>query len=408
MADDMAGAPPLQRDLDAGMVGGVASGLARNLGVDVTLLRVAFVLSTVFLGGFGLVAYLAGWILIPSSGGTIDAGSTARRIERMTQGRGAAFWSGATLVAIGGYLLLDTLLGPLGGRLWSGSLRGLVPPLVLILLGVLLWRSSRQDDTAVHRDLGSAFREVGTELGALEASLESYEAEQRTRREAEGMRLGRLTFGLAMLAFGVLWISDGLGATSLGFSRIGAMSLLVIALGLLVGSFAGRPRGLVWAGLALTPLVLVGAVSQGLPVGIDDMIIIGGEEAVAGDITVRPSTLAEIGAREDGLEFAAGRVTVDLTGLDVADIADIAERTGAAVDIMLGAGELLVVLPDTITFDIDAELGVGRLEIVGSIASGLGLERRTTLLASDPTAPRVRLDLSQGVGRLTVIVRSAS
>jgi len=394
MADDMAGAPPLQRDLDAGIVGGVASGLARHLGVDVTLLRVAFVLSTVLLGGLGFVTYLAGWVLIPSSGGTVDAASTARRIERMTQGRGAAFWSGATLVTIGGYVLLDTLLGPLGGRLWSGSLRGLVPPLALILLGVLLWRSSRQDGAELRRDLGSAFREVGAELGALEASLESYEAERRARREAEGIRLSRLTFGLAMLAFGGLWLSDGVGVTSLGLSRIGALSLLVVALGLLVGSFVGRPRGLVWAGLALTLLVVVGTVPQGLPVGVDDLL--------------RPSTLAEIGAREDGLEFAAGRVTVDLTGLDVAELADLAERTGAAVDITLGAGELLVVLPDTITFDIDAELGVGRLEIVGSSASGLGLERRTTLLASDPTAPRVRLDLSQGVGRLTVIVRSAS
>jgi phage shock protein PspC (stress-responsive transcriptional regulator) len=418
--------PTLRRDTDAGLLSGVSAGLARYLGVDVTLVRIAFVLSTVFLGGFGLVAYLAGWVLIPTSGDGVDATGTARRIERMTRGRGAAFWFGVTLVAIGALALLDTLLEPFVPRGLFRSLAPLLPPLALILIGVLLWRSSRRVDpqvtgagtsagfaeelreagAEVRRDLGSAFREVGAELGALEASLESYEAAQRARREAEGVRLGRLTFGIAMLTFGGLWIADGIGATSLGFGRIGAVSLIVIACGLLLGSFVGRPRGLVWAGLALTPLVLAGVVAQGLPVAFDDLIVVGRGGAVAGDITVRPSSFAAIELRDEGLEFGAGRVTVDLTGLDVAEVAAFAARSEADVDIMLGAGELLVMLPDTITFVIDAELGIGRLEIIGSSSAGLGLERETTLFARDPSAPTLHLDISQGVGQLTVIVRS--
>ena len=49
------------------MVGGVAAGLARYLGVDTTLVRIAFVLLTVA-GGAGIPLYLAGLLLIPGEG----------------------------------------------------------------------------------------------------------------------------------------------------------------------------------------------------------------------------------------------------------------------------------------------------------------------------------------------------
>ncbi len=49
------------------MLGGVAAGLARYFGVDVTIVRIAFVVLTI-VGGAGIPLYLAGLLLIPEEG----------------------------------------------------------------------------------------------------------------------------------------------------------------------------------------------------------------------------------------------------------------------------------------------------------------------------------------------------
>ncbi len=70
----------LLRRSDDRLLAGVASGIARWLGVDVTLVRVAFVLTTL-LSGVGLLVYVVGWLLLPLEGqpGTIGARALADR-----------------------------------------------------------------------------------------------------------------------------------------------------------------------------------------------------------------------------------------------------------------------------------------------------------------------------------------
>ena len=57
----------LRRPAQDSVVAGVAAGLARYLGVDVTIIRLAFVVLTIF-GGTGIPLYLAGLLLIPEEG----------------------------------------------------------------------------------------------------------------------------------------------------------------------------------------------------------------------------------------------------------------------------------------------------------------------------------------------------
>jgi phage shock protein C len=58
----------LHRASNGRMVAGVAAGLANYLNVDVTIVRIGFALATVLGGGIGVLAYLAGLLLIPDEG----------------------------------------------------------------------------------------------------------------------------------------------------------------------------------------------------------------------------------------------------------------------------------------------------------------------------------------------------
>ncbi len=57
----------LRRPVHDRMLAGVASGIARYLGVDAAIVRIVLVVLT-FAGGAGLPLYLAGWLLIPEEG----------------------------------------------------------------------------------------------------------------------------------------------------------------------------------------------------------------------------------------------------------------------------------------------------------------------------------------------------
>jgi phage shock protein PspC (stress-responsive transcriptional regulator) len=57
----------LRRPFEDRMLAGVAAGLARYFDVDVTIVRIAFVVLTV-VGGAGIPLYLAGLLLIPEEG----------------------------------------------------------------------------------------------------------------------------------------------------------------------------------------------------------------------------------------------------------------------------------------------------------------------------------------------------
>ena len=53
-------------------IAGVAGGLGRAFGIDPVLIRVAFVVLTIF-GGFGGLLYVLGWLLLPSDGDEVSA-----------------------------------------------------------------------------------------------------------------------------------------------------------------------------------------------------------------------------------------------------------------------------------------------------------------------------------------------
>lgn len=106
---------------DQKVIGGVAGGLARYLGVDAIWVRIAFV--ALALGwGSGVLLYIILWIAIPAEkeGDALGA--------REGSGRGGLLL-GMTLIAIGLLTLLNRLVPWLDEAFW---------PLVLILAGVFV------------------------------------------------------------------------------------------------------------------------------------------------------------------------------------------------------------------------------------------------------------------------------
>jgi phage shock protein PspC (stress-responsive transcriptional regulator) len=66
---------PLCRPAHDRMLAGVASGLARYLGVDVLLVRIMLI-ALCFVGGIGVPLYLASWLLVPEEGLDGSTGSS--------------------------------------------------------------------------------------------------------------------------------------------------------------------------------------------------------------------------------------------------------------------------------------------------------------------------------------------
>lgn len=148
----------LTRNTKNAVLGGVCAGFADYFGVDPVLIRLAFILLVV-LNGFGLIAYVVGWVIMPraersdaSPGGsgspaTDPAGRIVESVrqagEKVANGfqrlpdekrRGSAI-AGGVLIVLGTIFLLDRMSWwhwPYWARfsnLW---------PVILIVVGVSL------------------------------------------------------------------------------------------------------------------------------------------------------------------------------------------------------------------------------------------------------------------------------
>ncbi|HET9071470.1 MAG TPA: PspC domain-containing protein [Acidimicrobiales bacterium] len=136
------------------MVGGVAAGLAERLGLDPTVVRAAFVV-TALASGFGLAAYVVGWLALPvAAGDERPAGaSIIGRARSDTQGL-------ALVVGLVPVLVLLLLGASVLRTPWLGSVAW---PLLISAAGlILVWRNGTDADRAPIRQLGAPLARFGT------------------------------------------------------------------------------------------------------------------------------------------------------------------------------------------------------------------------------------------------------
>ena len=197
----------LCRSRDDRVVAGVCGGLARSLGLDPLVLRVAVVVLTLA-GGTGLVAYLAAWVLLPEEGGgeSLVPAAAGRRFDPAE-----ALAIGALVVGI---LLLVRETG-----LWFGD--AVVWPVVLAGVGLaVIWRQAGDDDRpSLLQVVGRLPRPGGPVL------------DLRSRRAA----LARVAAGVILVVVGVglfLAASDAFSAVRQGLL---ASAGIVTGLALITG-----------------------------------------------------------------------------------------------------------------------------------------------------------------------------
>jgi signal transduction histidine kinase/phage shock protein PspC (stress-responsive transcriptional regulator) len=208
------------RDSQRLVVGGVASGLARHLGLPVLWVRAGFVAATV-LGGLGIAFYAGLWMVLPSDAafheeapGLESARRTGRRpgrVRRLTD-VGPAVALGA--LGIGALFLVEAVLGT-GTVFW---------PLVLGLVGIaLLWRQADEVQRERWLDSGGRIDPVRAVFGR--GGWAAY---------------ARVAAGLGLVVFAVVIFS--LHAGDLGVARdITVAALLgIVGLAIVVGPWIFR------------------------------------------------------------------------------------------------------------------------------------------------------------------------
>jgi hypothetical protein len=197
----------------------------------------------------------------------------------------------------------------------------------------------------------------------------------------ERSKLGRITFFTMLFVLGILALIDVAGA-SVSVSAYFLAALLTLALGLILGAWIGRARGLIFLALLAT---------LGLAVS-------SGTERWGGDFSndvIRPQTLAGVPDRYDS---KIGDVTLDLRAVDF---------NGAEQDttITMNAGQVRVLLPDKVDTTATVDVGRGRSQLFGHELNGsdIGTQQVTDPGVDGPGAGgTLRLNIEMDAGNVEV------
>lgn len=407
------GLKALRRSRSDRILGGVCGGLGHSLGLDPLLIRVVVAVLTIF-GGAGLVLYAAAWLLLPEDDGRRSIADRAFRGAPTAPGHPSAGRPVLSAIALVVIVVIAALI-VVGG--WDGTLL-----LVLALVALFVWLDRRPERAVAfapppypYPPTGYADAEApptgadvptaplppsggtppsptgayptgpyGTPPGPPTAAW-PVPAPVPPRPPRPRSVLLPATLSVGLIALGVLGAVDGTTGVSVPSAAYPALALAVVGLGLLVGARYGRSRLLIVVGLLL-------AVATSAASAVDRFDVPHG-----GDVNqvVRPALVAAVPASAG---FRTGSVTYDLSGLDFG-----AATATTAMDLSIGAGEIVVVVPEGVDVTVRAEVGAGEVDLLGRQDSGVGLDSSVRDDGLDgPGGGTVDLTLRAGVGNLEV------
>jgi phage shock protein PspC (stress-responsive transcriptional regulator) len=414
-ADQIRDLGRLRRIVAHRKVAGVAGGIARHLDIDPLIVRVAFVVLSLF-GGAGLIVYAACWILLPEDGqqdSPLGLDERSRNVALILVGiLGVAllvgqwdwFWVPGPLILVG--LVVWLVMSrrnesrPVAPAAPPPGIPGAGPaavtpeqrwaateaPTAPTMYGVPVEQQPSTDHVGYDAPSYATYEQPAygqpdtqaAQPPAPPAYATHYVRPEPRNPRKRGPKLFWFTMALSMLAIGVVAIIDVSGAPVAG-STYPAVVTGVIGLMLLVGAFYGRAGGLIVMGLLTTT-----ATAIGLAV-----------EKVDGDrIVYTPATSAAV---QDSYTFDVGEHVLDLT-----QVTDPEELDGHTIEMTGDVGEIQVIVPDDMDVAVDARVdGPGGYTLFGQSSGGID----TTYDQSydgGAGVPQLTLDLQLDVGHIEV------
>lgn len=349
---------------------GVAGGLAEYLGLSAGLVRFGFVILT-FMGGFGLIVYIVGALLLPEAGSNDSLGL------RMVGGRRDLLLAAVAAVAFG--VALVTGMGDRDGVLIGG----------LIVAGLILWHRSSAPAVAAPvppapgpsgyapaATITAPGESIGHDpiLGPGFPRVEYLEPPAPLAAPPVSRPLAlRYTFGV---------IGVAIVAALIVAIFAGALPVVLVALAVLLGGLVfgltrrRRPWGLLLPMATLMAIVPVANWFDDSGVSMNDGF---------GETFLDVSDLAQSTTHR----FAAGHIVLDLSGpTDVRRVA-----------LAVGAGEIEVKVPTDRRVIVRSRIGAGRLDDFGrAIAAGNSLDETSTF--GSGTGEPIELDVRVGMGHV--------
>lgn len=380
------------RPLEGRVIAGVAKGIANRFGWPDWLIRVGFVL-TAFAGGLGIALYVAGWAFLRSEEETDTPADRFFRTERSVQG-----WVGVGLVVLAGLIVLGNFSFISGEVLFA---------LALFAIGVLLYTGRIPAPSGTSPDSPPENpRHYGAQPMTTTQLIDTEQTDAPAgdvptggtppppppplptptppvlppTKPRESSILGRLTFGVMLLALGVLALLDNIDSLPIYAEprHYMALAVTILGLGLLVGAFAGRARWLIVVGVVLIPTLLFSPVFE-YDWNSDTF-----------DRFVAPATFEDL---EGSYTFDVGNMVIDLSQLDWNGETIELDATG---DI----GNLEVRIPDDVAVTGIATVDIGRVS--GPEGQSAGMGSPTIEFDESGSSGAVHLDLGLSIGNIEV------
>lgn len=419
-------------------IAGVAAGIANRYRIDPTLVRVGFVVASVY-GGAGVIAYLLGWLFLPEQDDEVSP------FESLI-GRGRSATSSGFTV------LLCLAFIPMFSWFFGGFAPGFPGLLSVLALAAALFMLHRNrghlNPTSAAPPAASAEQappvpsmptQPGPDVSAtmpppsppmatpmatpsgttvplpepapadsapgpdspepratppswdpLGAAPFAWDLPEPTPAEVEEgdepaprrhkSRIGVLTVGVALIA--VAGLSVGMGGW-VNPQHIVGVALAIVGVGMVVGSFVRGGRGLI--GLAV-PLAVAGiAMTAVFPDGFRGV----------GDVDVRPATVSEV---QPNYERSVGSIHLDLR--------DLPDTGAVDTRVHVGLGDVEVILPADANVELKCEANLGSVNCLGQERSGADNSTvRLTDEGTDNSPDGLDVELKVEVGTGSVEVR---
>jgi len=203
--------------------------------------------------------------------------------------------------------------------------------------------------------------------------------EPTTTPESHLPSYGTVVTGIILVVLGVLWLLDAADVISISLGMVFPLALAVVGLALMVGSFRGHHPGLVTLGVFLTILTLMVSFLPG---------------AFRGGIGDREVRVTEMSQLEDSYGMALGKITLDLTDLEMTESAE--------VQLSVGAGEVQVRVPDDVPFRVVGSVGAGEIIVADETAQGITPRLEYTGPGYEDASTTLTLNIDVGAGKIEV------